>query len=252
MQSRGGVWTQTTWIGHPWTFKAGEGEEGVVLKYAPFRVLPSIAGMETSRIEQNGNVEAMQKFAIREVPEGFVTRIGGCRPVCLVEDAILPEPPLRDSLRVSSNSIFTSKEMEHAVLWSCQQMQREDAIFHGNGIASAKRLLQYLRNVCLHPAEPKYRKLRLGNRIFQQTVYNTGARGILLAVGFEEHRGHMECGPGGGRMLPHERIRHISDAMAVVDRTLRTMEDGDAEGLAQPEGGDGFGRAGFGHAGGMN
>ena len=80
---------------------------------------------------------------------------------------------------------------------------------------------------------------------------------MLLALGFEELYGYMECGPGGGKMLGSDRIRDISDAMMVVNETLKIVEgsygDGDGGGgLVQPEGGDGFGRAGFGHAGGMN
>ena len=255
IQTRG-TWSQTTFIGHPWTFRIGDGEENVLLKYAPFRVVPTIVGAETSRVESNnGNVEGVQKFVINNVPEDHVTRLGGLTPVCLVEDKILPEPPLIQTSSLSSASAtstaFTTVEIQNAVEWSCQQIQREDAIYHGKGIASAKRLLQYLKKICLHPDDPKYRKLRLGNRIFQETIYNTGARGVLLAVGFEELYGNMECGPSGGKMLPHERIQHISDAMMVVSQALKVMEGG-YDSLVQPEGGDGFGRAGFGHAGGMN
>ena len=77
--------------------------------------------------------------------------------------------------------------------------------------------------------------------------------GVLLALGFEELYGYMECGPGGGRTLGSDRIQQVSGAMVEVNRTLRVMEDGIGDdGMAQPEGGDGFGRAGFGHAGGMN
>ena len=112
------------------------------------------------------------------------------------------------------------------------------------------RLLRCLRNVCLHPAGPGYRRLRVGNPVVRETLYDTGARGVLLALGFEELCGHLECGPGGGRMLGAERIQQISDAMVVVDQTLRRMQEGESE--AQPMGADGFGRAGFGHAGEMN
>ena len=53
-------------------------------------------------------------------------------------------------------------------------------------------------------------------------------------------------------MLGLDRIQQISDAMMVVDQTLKILEDSLGAGVEQPEGGDGFGRAGFGHAGGMN
>jgi hypothetical protein len=41
------------------------------------------------------------------------------------------------------------------------------------------------------------------------------------------------------------------EALAVVDEALRIMEGGADIALVQPEGGDGYGRAGFGRAGGM-
>ena len=80
---------------------------------------------------------------------------------------------------------------------------------------------------------------------------------VLLALGFEEHQGYLECGPGGGKVLGYERIKQVSDAMLMVNLTLKLMEescDGDGQSgrLAQPQGADGYGRAGFGYAGGMN
>ena len=66
----------------------------------------------------------------------------------------------------------------------------------------------------------------------------------------------MECGP---RPLNYERLRQILDAMMVVNETLKGMmmngssSDGDdTSSLPQPSGVDGYGRAGFGRAGGMN
>lgn len=249
--NKGGRWQQTTFIGHPWTFRVGSHEGEVLIKYVPFRVIPSISGAPTTTSDNN---EGMQNFILRDVPADHVlqTSEGGrvFKPVCWVEDSILPEPPLK--LQNSNNNSFTNKQMTAAIQWSCQQLQREDAIYHGNGIASAKRTLQYLKNICLHPDEPKYRKLRIGNKIFQQTIYNTGARGILLALGFEELYGYLECGPGGGKCLGLERIQQILDAMMIVNHTLKIMQDESNLDIIQPQGGDGYGRAGFGYAGGMN
>ncbi len=50
--------------------------------------------------------------------------------------------------------------------------------------------------------------------------------------------------------MNYERLRQISDAMMVVDKTLKIMVEG--EGVEQPEGSDGYGRAGFGYAGQLN
>mmetsp|Transcript_10027 Transcript_10027/g.21559 ORF Transcript_10027/g.21559 Transcript_10027/m.21559 type:complete len:182 (+) Transcript_10027:62-607(+) len=180
----------------------------------------------------------------------------------------MPEPPLTrtSEVDISSNNNnnpwasvkpFSPTEMTDAIRWSCLQMQREDAANPGRGLTSAKRLLQYLRNICLHPDEPKYRKLRTGNRICMETIYNTGARGVLLALGFEEHLGYLEMGPGEGKTLSYERIKDVSDAMEAVSKSVNLIENGDDTNVhdrhvIQPEGADGFGRAGFGHADGMN
>ena len=264
--SRGGMWTQTTYIGHPWTFRIGTnnnddddngGEENVLLRYAPFRVIPTIVGAETSRVDSNN--EGIQKFTLRDVPNQYVlynSETGRLyTPVVWVEDEMLPEPPLKlySDINNDNTTSFTTNEMNYAIQWSCQQIQREDAIYQGNGLISSKNLLQYLKNICLNPDAAKYRKLRLGNRIFQSTIYNTGARGVLLALGFEEHYGYLECGPGGEQpMLSSRRIQQISDAMMIVNHTLKMIQDGTSSVVQQPEGGDGYGRAGFGHAGGMN
>jgi hypothetical protein len=195
-------------------------------------------------------------FTLRDVPQGYVTRNEGYEPVCVVDDEILWEPPLVLATYGGGErnmSLFTVPEMQMAIEWSCSQIQREDAASPGVGIAASKRLLQYLHNICLHPDNPKYRKLRTGNRIFFESIYSTGARGVLLALGFEEYFGHLECGPSEGEALNYERLRQISDAMMIVDRTLKLMmmmmeKSSDAV-VVQPEGVDGYGRAGFGRAG---
>jgi len=244
---RGGSWVQTTFIGHPWTFRVGDGgEESVLLKYVPFRIAPTVIGAETTSRESKNPV-GTQMFTLRDVPEGYVTRNEGFEPACLVDDTILPEPPLINTYNNGERnlSLFTVHEMEMAVKWSCFQIQREDAASPGVGVAASKRLLQYLQNICLQPNNTKYRRLRTGNRIFFESIYSTGARGVLLALGFEEYFGYLECGPSEGGALNYERLRQISDAMMIVDRTLKLMMESDA--VVQPEGADG--RVGFGRTG---
>ena len=246
MQPHGGLWTQTTYIGHPWTFRTGDGEENVVLKFVPFRAIPSIGGMETLR-----DAEGLQSFAVRDVPEDNVSRVDGLSPACVVEDVVLPEPPLvhifdyEDPLRLNALSLI---EMNQAILWSTHQIRREDAIYPGRGVATAKTLLRLLKNICMHPEEPKYRRIRISNRLISDTIYNTGGRGVLLALGFEEAYGNLEC---GGQVLSYDRIQHISNATLIVGDALKTMEGGDTNSI-QPTGADGYGRANFGHADGMN
>jgi hypothetical protein len=48
-------------------------------------------------------------------------------------------------------------------------------------------LLKLLQNICTHPNEPKYRKLRLANKKFLRLWQNQHIQQLLLAVGFEEH-----------------------------------------------------------------
>lgn len=267
---RGGTWVQTTFIGHPWTFRVGgtgAEEENVLLKYVPFRIVPTVIGAKTttsweedvvvgSSSSFSSNPVGTQMFTLRDAPEGYVTRNEGYEPFCWVDDTILPEPPLIDTYNGDrmNLSLFTIREMKMAIHWSCLQIQREDAVRPGTGVVTCKRLLQYLKNICLEPQNTKYRRLRTSNRIFFESIYSTGARGVLLALGFEEWMGYLECGPSGdeGDSLNYERLRQISDAMMVVDQTLKVLMASDAVVLSQPDGVDGYGRAGFGHAGGMN
>ena len=259
-RSGGGSFRQTTYIGHPWTFRVGPGEEGVLLKYVPFRVVPSIVG-DHSRIEEEEGEITMEggihRFELHDVPEMMTNSNANndsagrrSRPVCWVEDKVLPESPLHVSSSKTAASLLSADMINNAIQWSCQQIRREDVIRHGNGIASAKVLLQYLKNIQLHPDKPKYRQLRVSNRTFQHTVYDTGARGVLLALGFEELYGYMECGPN--TVLGPDRVRQVCDAIVIVNETLQIMESGIDSNLVQPEGVDGYGRAGFGHADGMN
>jgi hypothetical protein len=63
----------------------------------------------------------------------------------------------------------------------------------------------------MEPHNAKYTQLRTSNRIFFDNIYSTGARGVLLALGFEEqHMGYMECGPSeDDGPLNYERLRQF-------------------------------------------
>jgi hypothetical protein len=116
---RGQMWTQTTYIGHPWVFRIGteEGsggfvddgdEETVLLKYVPFRVIPSIKGAETMHHQDDrfrGTVVGLQRFTLKDVPEGFGIVVDGrkWKPACVVDDVVLPEPPLIPMNSIASN-----------------------------------------------------------------------------------------------------------------------------------------------------
>ena len=121
----------------------------------------------------------------------------------------------KGSLSISQSYRAKIKEIYAAISWSCQQIHREEVASPGCGIAALKRLRRYLVNASKCPEEVKYRKLRICNPIFMQNVYNTGARGVLLALGFEERCGYLECGAGEGRALTQDRIQMISVRLSI-------------------------------------
>ena len=99
----GDTWAQTTWIGHPWVFRKKTpggmndgGQESVLLKYVPFRVIPSIEGAETILHEESGETVGIQRFLLKDTPKDFGVIMDGQKwtPACVVEDFIMPEPPL--------------------------------------------------------------------------------------------------------------------------------------------------------------
>ena len=148
-------------------------------------------------------------------------------------------------------------DIDAAVNWCSQQILREDVTSPGCGMIALKRLRTYLGNVSSHPHLPRYRKLRICNPIFKESIYNTGALGVLLALGFEEHCGYLECGASKGLQLPDYRLEMISRTLWALERDIdRENDDSLTNGgiihYQQPSGADGFGRAGFGIAGAIN
>ena len=295
----GATWNQTTYIGHPWTFRietpnvVNDGDErSVLLRYVPFRVVPSIQGAETVQRDHEFPDSSVGRhaFALKNVPEGHGLIVGGekWKPACIVEDLILPEPPLvslhNEDGRSNGKSVIAAhyilylklsifllkvliiisrssssesyeklmSEIYKELIWSYQQIQREEAASLGRGVSAAKILNKYLSNISIYPQEPKFRKLRVCNPIFMNNIYNTAARGVLLALGFEEHHGYFECGAARGRMLTEDRTAMISDAMAMLFHVSRAFENQKIVEMFQPVGADGFGRAGYGYAGSMN
>ncbi|VDL68222.1 unnamed protein product, partial [Nippostrongylus brasiliensis] len=53
--------------------------------------------------------------------------------------------------------------------------------------AAVETIGKYLQNIIENPDEPKYRRIRISNKVFQERVACVkGAREFLSAVGFEE------------------------------------------------------------------
>jgi len=116
------------------------------------------------------------------------------------------------------------EEIYKALRWSFDQLEREETITPGRGLAAAKQLKGHLSKVSLSPWNTRYRKIRINDPVFMQNVYCTGAKGVLLALGFEEHNGYFECGASEGKMLTQDRISMMSDVTVMLSIFLRTME----------------------------
>jgi hypothetical protein len=242
-------------------------EEPILLKYVPFRVVPSVEGAETVYYDgSRGLPMGSQRFTLKEVSvgEGIVRDDGKWKPACVVEDLILPEPPL---VSLDENKHESPEEAQYKLMvdidtevdWCSKQMLREDVTSPGCGLINLKRMRTYLGNVSFYPHLPQYRKLRIGNPIFNESIYNTAALGVFLALGFEEHYGYFEWGAARGLQMTDFRLRMISRSMGSFWKLKDDMESQNDDTITkagyyyqQPIGADGFGRAGFGLAGAIN
>lgn len=215
----GSTWFQQTWIGHPWTFRAPGGK--VLLHFVPFRVIQNTARMNTT----NRYNEGLQRFSI--LPPSYEGQKENF--ICDVEDPIFSFPSTK------------FKSQQKAFDWSCSHMERERS--------SPRAVLKYLKNVLKNPDNPKYRQIRTANKTFWNEVWITAARGMLHALGFEENGAYVEMGSEEGA-LPAERIKQISSAVSALEALLHDIEGvNGSTATEQPEGADGFGRAGFGRLG---
>lgn len=214
----GGTWHQTTWIGHPWTFRTVD--EDVLLHYIPYRVIPTTKQVPTT--DPNDSSVGLHQFVI-------------CRPTwgpysCSVSDPVLPHPP--------ELALDTPVK---AAQWTLQHMTRM-------GYMGGETLAKYLTNVVAHPDNPKYRQIRTAQAKFNAAVWNTAARGLLLACGFVEREAFAELGTM--ETLSRERVRDVSTLLFALEQWR--MQQGETTVYDQPQGADGYGRGGFGRAGQMN
>ena len=212
----GGTWTQQTWIGHPWTFRAQGGQ--VLCFYVPFRVIPTTDQCPT--VTRQG--EALQRFSI--LSPSYSSSAKGL--ACDIVDPIFPFPATK------------IQSVEKALEWCYLQMERERSSPHV--------LLKYLINILKDPSEPKYRQIRTSNKRFWNGVWITAGRGVMHALGFEEKGAYVEIGPASGA-LSTERLKQISKAIHGLKGVQARMDGIDVK--QQPEGADGYGRAGYGRIG---
>lgn len=217
----GSTWYQQTWIGHPWTFRTKEGQ--LLLHYIPYRIIPTTKKVPT--VDPNDPDTGIHQFVIGR-PYSFWS--------CSIHDPVLPHHP------EEQGGLSTPVK---AAEWTLQHMSRTDYL--GGDILS-----KYLTNIVFHPDNVKYRQIRTAQPKFFGAVWNTAARGLMLACGFVEREAYAELGTM--QPLSRERVRDVSLLLFALEQWKREQGENGIVGVEQPEGADGFGRAGFGRAGQMN
>ena len=209
-----------TWVGHPWAFRRRDNQQ-LLLHFVPYRVLP-LTFEEAKFMEKDGHDTTLgfYEFSINN------PALNEQNLACSIDDEIIPYP----STKIRS--------INHALEFSCQQMEREDV--------SPSILLKYLYNIALHPCESKYRQIRTSNKVFWTNVWCNGGRGILHALGFEEKGAYIEMGPNTGP-LSGERLKHVADAIVMLEELKKDLEDSQRRQVyGRPLGTDGdLGRGGW-------
>jgi len=212
----GSVFNQTTWIGHPWTFRCKDTGQ-LVLHFIPYRVIPTTDAVPTT--DPDDPALGRHTFALQ--------RPSTTELMCSIQDPVFP---------------LEMETTQQAVTWCFQQMSRLDYMY-------ATTLIKYLTNIVRHPKESKYRQIRIAGKTFYHQVWNTPARGLLLAAGFVEEGPFAEL--GSMNPLPRNRVQDLSTLLYYLEIWNRTHEQGGTP-KEQPNGADGGGRANFGRAGQMN
>lgn len=227
--TRGETWRQTTYPEHPWVFRLSDTEE-LLVHYIPERVIPHLE--EAPTIDEDQPYVGIQRFIIkRPTPEAVRDNL-----ICSIDDKIMPHP---------ASHHFHNPNLAHD--WTLLQMQRTDYFNYNPG---ATLICKYLTNIAMDPANANYRHIRIANKNFTSGIWNTAARGLLLAAGFVEQHAYAELGTG--EPLSSELVQDVSLVLHRLEQSLAALGQNSGSSTVQPEGADGFGRAGFGRAGQMN
>ena len=210
------LWSQRTWIDHPWVFCTAADttkEEQTILHYIPYRVIPTTPGAKTT--DDHGERIGVHRFRIlSSAPDSPYS--------CSVDDPILPYP--------AEARIKTQHQAAELSMINCDRM----------GFVDHSILIRYFKNIIDHPSDVTYRQIRTANENFAR-IWNTPARGILLAAGFVEHGAYVELGTAAP--LSIDMVKELSLFIAVMHSWKKRSKD--LSSLEQPIGADGYGRAGF-------
>lgn len=234
---RNGVWTQTTWIDHPWVFEDAD-TSTPYLYYVPYRAIPTIPAAPTIGSDET---IGLHKFALVSSSNNqeHPFHIG-------IQDVVMPYPGITQ----------LCKPLD-AIYWTLNHMSRTNVT--GNNAAQTllpdlDTLQLYLINVLKHPGCVKYRQLRIASPRFR-SIWASPLRGVLLAIGFVEVGPCAELGCHD-QALSSERVQEVALLSYLLNEWKReeteisTLNEQLQQQIHQPNGAiDGFGRAGFGRAG---
>lgn len=247
------VWVQTTWMEHPWVFRDAA-TDLILVHYIPYRILPTLADSPT--VDPEDPTVGLHQFTIRP-PKARATPVTTSlveeEPfIVSIEDPTLPFPA-EDYLKTPTACIAWT-------LMHCRRMMDQDA-------TSMMTLTKYLTKIVQYPDDSKFRQIRIANPVFSFHIWQTAARGLLLAVGFVERGAHVELG-SGRTALSRDRVQDVALLLFQVEQSqlklqleLQSQQTGNSINSnaatavtrqQQPVGADGFGRAGWGRADGMN
>lgn len=203
------TWTQSTWIDHPWVF-AKDDNESPIAHYIPYKIIPSVTP-EAPTVEPTtqSNLIGIHRFSILEV--------AGNEYKHWIRDEILP----------LGNDIQSEQQALDITLLHCVRT----GYYHWN------TLLRYFRYIQEDPDDPKFRQIRIANRTFSEHVWNTAARGVFYCTGWVEQGAYVELGTN------RSYGRSLDSIIKMIEHSQRRADQGTSS--VQPEGADGFGRAGY-------
>ena len=228
------VWTQTTYIDHPWVFE-NSATQTPLLYYVPYRVIPTLPQAPT--VSEDG--VGRHQFTV--CPPKHSSSLSS--PFWIsVQDDVLPFPGIEHFPTPAAASS-----------WTLTHMSRMMAGFGttGDPLPLINTLIKYFENIVDDPSNTKYRQLRIASKAFSP-IWQSPLRGLLLAIGFVDVGMYAELGCATKPLSP-DRIQHVALATYQLQEWYaKELSLGGVDGGQQPEGADGFGRAGYGRAGAIN
>jgi hypothetical protein len=245
----GAVWTQTTWMEHPWVLREAvpigdvgtTDEQQVLLHYIPYTILPTLP--ESPTVDPEDPTVGMHQFTIRPLDTTTATN----PYIVSIDDPTLPFP--------AEHYFKTPTACISWTLMHCRRMMEAQLLDPG----MYTTLIKYLTKIVQHPEVAKYRQIRIANPVFHR-LWQTPIRGLLLAVGFVECGAYLELGSSASSgsdssPLRRDRVQDVALLLFQVEQSRLLTLTGNTNTAVtrqQPLGADGFGRAGWGRAGGMN